>query len=230
MRAVRRALAASTGLLVLLAAAPAQAAISFVNINTATSTTTSLAITKPTNTTTNDVLIATVAGAGTAIMNAPSGWTLLQDTTASGNGMRAMTFFKVATSTEGATYTFTTAAARNWEGGIVALRGANQIVPIDSSLEATAASGTVVAPAITATSANEWVVTSATLNRNATFTPPTGATERFERTGTSSSTEISTTTLTTAGAVAAKTATPATNTSSWVGHSIVVRAATTAGL
>jgi hypothetical protein len=230
MRAVRRALAAGTSLLVLLAAAPAQAAISYVNSNGATSTTTTLTITKPTNTTTNDVLVATVAGAGTAIMNAPSGWINLRDTTATGSGMRVMTFYKVATSTEGANYAFTTASARNWGGNMIALRGANQVVPIDTSATATGASGNVVAPAVTTTSANQWIVTSATANRNTTFTAPAGATERIDTAGTSTSTELSTTTLTTAGAVAAKTATPANTTSSWVGNTIAVRAATTAGL
>jgi hypothetical protein len=230
MRAVRRALAASTGLLVLLAAAPAHAAISYINSNGATSTTTTLTITKPTNTTTNDVLIATVAGAGTTIMTAPSGWINLRDTTATGSGMRVMTFYKVATSSEGANYAFTTGTAHNWGGNMIALRGANQVVPIDTSATGTGASGSVVAPAVTTTSANQWIVTSATVNRNATFTPPTGATERVDTAGTSTSTELSTTATTTAGAVAAKTATPSNTTASWVGNTVAVRDATTAGL
>src|SRR3954452_5977082 len=162
MRAVRRVLAASAGLLVLLAAAPAHAAISYVNANSATSTTTTLTITKPTNTTTNDVLIATVAGAGTTVMTAPSGWINVRDTTATGSGMRVMTFYKGATSTEGASYAFTRSSARNWGGAMIALLGANQVDPIDTSAAATASSGNLVAPAVTTTSANQWIVTSAT--------------------------------------------------------------------
>lgn len=213
-----------------LAAAPARAAISYVNSNSASSSTTLLAITKPTNTTTNDVLIATVAGAGTAAMSAPSGWNLLQDTTTASSGMRVMTFYRIATSTEGATYTFTTGSVRNWEGGMIALRGANQVVPIDTSGESTGASGNVVAPSVTTTSANQWIVTSASVTRNATFTAPSGATERWDRAGTSTSTEMSTTATTTAGTVAAKTATPSNSTTAWVGHTIAVRDAATAGL
>ena len=224
------ALAGASLALALLAAAPAQATISYVNANSNTSTTTSMAITKPTSTTTNDILIATVAGAGTGTMSAPAGWNLLEDTTATGSGMRVMTYYKVATASEGTSYTFTTGSARNWEGAMIAIRGANQVVPIDSSADATGASGNVVAPAITTTSANEWIVTSASVNRNATFTPPTGATERVEKAGTSTSTEFSTTATTTAGAVAAKTATPSNTTNSWAGHTIAVRDAASAGL
>jgi hypothetical protein len=219
------------GLLVLAAPAPqADAAITFVAQNSVASTTSSLAITKPAGTTTADVMIATVAGAGTTTISAPAGWTLLDDTTASGNGMRVLTYFKIATASEGASYTFSSSSARNATGGIVTLRGANGVMPIDAVAEATGASGSAVAPSVTTTAAGDWVLTASSVARNTTFTAPAGSTERYDRAGTSTSTSASTFTQAVAGATAAKTAAPANATSPWVAHTIAVRDAAAAGL
>lgn len=217
-------------LAVALPVAHADAAISFINQNSAAGTTTSLAITKPTSTTTGDVMIATVAGAGTAAETAPSGWTLISDTTASGSGMRQFTYYRVATASEGTTYTWTSAAARNTTGGIATFRGVNTVVPIDAELDATGASGNAVGPAVTTTGANDWVITAVSVARNTTFTPPSGSTERWDRAGTSTSTEVSTFTQATAGSTGTKSATPANTTSPWIAQTVALRDASVAGL
>jgi hypothetical protein len=228
--ALRRAVRLGGLLALALPATPAPAAISFVASNSASSTTASLAVTKPTGTTTGDVLLATVAGAGTTTISAPAGWTLVDDTTASGSGMRMLTYVKVATATEGTTYTFTSSATRNSSGGISTFRGVNGVVPIDTELEATGASGNAVGPSITTTSANDMVVTAASVARNTTFTPPTGSTERWERAGTSTSTEVSTFAQATAGATGAKSVVPLSTLSPWVAHTVALRDAASAGL
>ncbi|MFL5845105.1 MAG: hypothetical protein ACJ762_10460 [Solirubrobacteraceae bacterium] len=229
MTRVRRALG---GALAAAALAPgtAQAAIAYVNSNSASTTTATLTITKPTNTTTGDVLVATVSGAGTNTISAPAGWTLLTSTASTGSTMRMLSYVKTATSTEGTNYAFTSSAARNMSGGIIALRGANADVPVDGVTAATGASGTAAAPAITTSSAGEWVITAAGVARNATFTAAAGTTERYDVAGTGTSNEASTITQATAGTVAARTVTPSNTTANWVAHSIAVRDATTASL
>ena len=224
-RALIVALAVAAGL-----AGRADAAITYVNASSVASTTATLTITKPTNTTTNDVLVATVSGAGTNTITAPSGWTLLASTASPGNTMRTLTYYKVATSSEGTSYAFTSSAARNMTGGIIALRGANPAHPIDAVGTATGASGSAVAPSVTTTSANDWVITSASAARNTTFTPASGTTERYDRAGTSTSNNAATAAQSTAGATPARTVVPANNTANWGAHTIAVRDAAAAGL
>lgn len=224
----RSALAGTAGLLLLLPA-PARA-ITYVNQSSAASTTATLTIAKPTNTTTNDVMVATVSGAGTNVINAPSGWTLLASTASPGSTMRTLTYFKVATASEAASYGFTSSAARNMTGGIIALRGANPDLPIDAVATASGVSGNAVAPSVTTSAANGWVITAASVARNATFTPASGTTERYDRAGTSTSNEAATATQTSAGATPVRTVVPANTTANWAAHTIALRDAATAGL
>jgi hypothetical protein len=230
LRLWRATAATGVSVLALASAAPADAAITYVNSNSIASTNTTLTITKPASLATNDVMIATISMAGTNATTAPSGWILIEDTTNASNVMRTQTYYKVATASEGASYAWTTASNRNWTGGIIALRGANPNVPIDSVTEAIGASGNVNAPAITTTSANEWIVTSVAANRNTTFTANATTTERYDRAGTSTSNEVATSTQASAGTVAAKAVVPANTTSPWAAHTIAVRDAAAAGL
>jgi hypothetical protein len=227
-RAAGAALAVAAAALV--SAAPAGAAIAYVNANSASSTTATLTITKPTNTATADVLVATVAGAGTNTITAPAGWTLLVSTASPGATMRQLTYFKVATASEAASYAFTSSAARNMSGGIIALRGANADVPIDAVAEASGASGNAVAPAVTTSAANDWVITSGSVARNATFTAAAGTTARYGVAGTGTSTTGATATQAAAGAVPARSMVPANTTANWAAHTVAVRDAATAGL
>lgn len=229
MSRVRRGFACAIAA-VALAPGTAQAAIAYVNSNSASTTTATLTITKPTNTTTSDVLVATVSGAGTNTITAPAGWTLLASTTSSGSTMRMLSYVRTATATEGASYAFTSSAARNMSGGIVALRGANADVPVDGVTAATGATGNAAAPAITTTAANEWVITAVGVARNATFTAAAGTTERYDVAGTGTSNEAATITQAAAGTVAARSVVPSNTTANWVAHSIAVRDATTAAL
>lgn len=226
---MRRALTAA---LLIAAAVPASAgaAITYVQSASAAGTTATLTINKPSGTTTNDVLVATVSGAGTNAVNAPVGWTQLASTSTASATMRTTTWYKVATAAEGASYAFTSSAARNMTGGIVALRGANSVRPIDAVGTATGASGTAAAPSVVTTAANSWVVTAAAAARNTTFTAASGTTERYDRAGTSNSTTAATATQAAAGATPARTVTPANTTSAWVAHSIAVRDGSAAGL
>ncbi|MCW2990734.1 MAG: hypothetical protein JWM73_1328, partial [Solirubrobacterales bacterium] len=209
---------------------PAGAAITYVNQNSASTTTATLTITKPTSTTTSDVLVATVSGAGTNTITAPAGWTLLVSTASPGATMRTLTYFKVATASEGASYAFTSSAARNMTGGIIALRGANPDFPIDAVGEASGASGNAVAPAVTTSAANDWVINAGAVARNATFTAAAGTTARYSLAGTGTSSHGATATQVAAGATTARSMVPSNTTANWIAHTIAVRDATTAGL
>ena len=140
----RRRTAGLAALLALLAAQPAGAAITYVASNSASSTTATLTITKPSGTTTNDVLIATVSGAGTTAISAPAGWTQIASTTSPASTMLTLTYFKVAGASEPSSYAFTSPGARNSSGGMLALRGANSNVPIGAVAAAAGASGNAV--------------------------------------------------------------------------------------
>lgn len=226
-----RFVALAAGLLTLGAsAAPAGAAITYVAQSSAASTTATMSIARPSNLAANDVLVATVSGAGTGAITAPAGWTAIEDTITASNGMRVISFVRVAGASESSAYAFTSPAARNATGGIVALRGVNRVVPVDAVAEATGASGAAAAPSVTTSSAGGWVVTAAAVNRNTTFTPPSGNTERYDRAGTSTSSSGSTFTQAAAGATPAKTATPANTSAGWVAHTIALRDSATAGL
>lgn len=225
----RSALAGTAGLLFLTAPAPAGAAISYVNRSSGVSTTATLTLARPSSTTTNDVLVATVSGAGTDGIDAPAGWTLLESTASTDSTMRTLSYFKVATASEASSYAFRSSAARNMTGGVIALRGVNRDFPIDATGSASGDSGNVVAPSVTTSAANGWVITATSVARNSSSSG-SGTTERYDRTGASTSTRAATASQAAAGPSPVRTVVPANNTANWVAHTIALRNAAAAGL
>lgn len=220
---------ASATALVLVGAAPADAAITYVNRQVNSSTSSSLTLSRPNGTSTNDVLIATISGAGTANITAPSGWTLIDDRTTANAAMRTFVFFRVATAGEPGSYAFASPGARSTSGGVMALRGANPVVPIDAVAGQTGASGNAVAPVVTTTSANEWLVTVASFAADVSTTAAAGTTERVERRG-DTTIHAATSAQVLAGTTATRTVTPSSTTAAWSGHTIAIRDAATASL
>ena len=144
-----------------------------------------LSIAVPAGTLAGDVMIAAIAttpSTGTGI-TAPAGWTLIKAVNqASGSGSRISTFYRVATATEPASYTWTlTTSHTGAVGGIVSYSGVDNSNPIDvSASAATASSSTHTAPTVTTTLANDMLVTVHEYASAATWTPPTGMTERVD--------------------------------------------------
>lgn len=217
-------------LLVASAPGPAHGAISYVSRATNESTSTTLTITRPSGTNQDDLLLATVSGAGGDTISAPNGWTLVADTTAPTGGLRALTYLKVATGSEPSSYTFSSPAARSSSGGILTLRGVNTVVPLDDVATDTGASGQPAGPPATTSAPGAWVLTAAAVRRDMALATPSGSIERWQRRGNLASTAVSTFVPSVAGATPAKTPTVSNTSSAWTAHTIAVNDSASAGL
>jgi hypothetical protein len=102
----------------------------------------SVTIAKPSGVQQNDVMIAAVHAGWCNLagpITPPSGWTLINQTSNTGSGcgssntgVQLATFYKVASASEPATYTFTGNTIQEYVGGIVAYSGVNTINPINA--------------------------------------------------------------------------------------------------
>ncbi len=152
---------------------------------------TTVTLTKPAGVVSGDVLIAAMnnIGAARSVTSTPTGWTLIKEelvTTAPAVGL--WVFKKVAGGSEPASYGFTFNYDFNGSAGIVAYSGGDD-VSIVGNVTTTAGGSSpysVVAPSVTTPDNDSLLVWVGTLNvptptAAATFTPPTGYTERFEQ-------------------------------------------------
>jgi hypothetical protein len=232
---VRHVLAATVliALILALTAGRADGAISLRAASSANNTTgsTTLAITKPIGVVQGDVMVASITAAGTGTVTAPSGWTAIKNTT-QGTVLRQAVYYKVATASEAASYSWSLTTSRSAAGGIIAYSGVNQTVPIDASATGTAASGNAVAPSITTSAANDLVIAAAAFATTTTATPASGTTERFDTTSVLGTTTAEAADFSQAGAGAseAKTITPASSGSGWVATTVALRDASQATL
>jgi RHS repeat-associated protein len=142
---------------------------------------TDITIDKPAGTTTNDVLLAMVSVRGAPVMTPPAGWTLVRADT-NGTVMMQSLYQRVAGGSEPASYTFSfdreVAAAI---GVVAAYSGVDTTAPVDvSGGQTNASSASVTAPSITTSVANTVVVGFFGTGNDATFTPPSGMTERAD--------------------------------------------------
>lgn len=182
-------------------------------------------VTRPTGTTTGDLLIAGImfeSGTG-ATLSIPTGWTLIRRTDQSSNVGMA-TYFRIATSGEPASYAFR--ASGKWAVGISRVSGANQTSPIavSNGNSSSNSSTSVVAPSVTTTAANQLVLAFYTNKKNGTYTPASGTTERYDAPNTSEgipSNMLATYVQATAGTTGTKTAT-ASESETWAAQQIVI--------
>lgn len=129
-----------------------------------------------------DILLAQITfsgGSGTRV-TAPSGWTLL-DRKDNGTAVSQAIYYKVATSSEPTSYTWTLSASGRFAGGITAFRGADTGSPIDGyGGQVNASSTTVTAPTVTTRYANDMIVMLAGYNGSEkTFSGPSGFTQTY---------------------------------------------------
>jgi hypothetical protein len=134
----------------------------------------SLTIAKPAGVAAGHVLVATFAIQGKPGVLVPSGWTLIRETLGK-NAYEQATYYKVAGSSEPASYTFS-AKANSWKmaGGITAFSGVDTANPIEKEGAKSGVSGNAVSPSF-GTSSNKAVLLNPVMftltSAGATITP-----------------------------------------------------------
>ena len=141
----------------------------------------------PTGTTTNDLMVASVAVTPSeTIITPPAGWTLVRQTTQpSGDSMKLVTYLRKATAGEPASYTwiFTGATFTGAVGGMMSLIGVDNADPIDVETGAATNSGfTHTAPSVTTTRKTVLISSHAFTSVTGDWTPPSGMTEAIDGT------------------------------------------------
>jgi hypothetical protein len=149
------------------------------------SNTTQATVTKPTGTTTGDLLFFTVAYASSsAVLTTPTGLTEVTNTSLSTNGM-VRWYYKVATASEGSNYTFGLNTTNDMSVSCVAYYNTGTVTPV----EAWGVTGYGAGTSMTATSISSISTTSRLLFAGAaiasgagsiTLTPPSGMSELID--------------------------------------------------
>ena len=166
----------------------AASGVSLRSVTTATNGAgaTSLALSKPATAAAGDVLVAQVVvhGAATAI-TAPGGWQLIRST-ASSSAILMATYYKVASSSEPGSYTWTFSASQTATGGISDFVGVSTTSPVDaSSGKVNGNTATAAFTQITTTVANDMLLAFVGVSGNTAVTPPSGFTENYDAADTS---------------------------------------------
>jgi hypothetical protein len=144
----------------------------------------SISITKPTGTIQNDVMIANIycGGSGNITVTPPSGWTLVSQTSVTGQIMA--TYFKVAGASEPSSYSWSVSGGQQNQGGITTYYGVDTSNPINAySNQSNSASTSYTAPSVTTTVNNTMLVGAFGAKAGGTsntVTPPSGFTELYD--------------------------------------------------
>ena len=184
----------------------------------------SVAVPKPAGVLSGDVMVAIVGVRSNATITAPAGWTLAQ-LTSNGTTIRQATYWKVATGSEPASYTFTFNASRASSGAIAAYSGVNTTNPVDVFSGGTATSTSISAPSVTTGFNKDMIIGGFAIANSSAISPPAGMTERTElASGSSIKVEVAEAVLASAGATGVRTATAASSGAN-VGQLLALRAA-----
>jgi Bacterial Ig domain/Bacterial Ig-like domain/Chitobiase/beta-hexosaminidase C-terminal domain len=145
---------------------------------------TTLTIAKPTGTAEKDILIAHVGVRNNGTITPPAGWTEVVNDNYSFY-LRHGIWYKVATASEPANYTWTFGTSGAGAGGISAFYGIKTTtapgpVNVADTTTATANSGTVTATSITTTTANALVMAYFAARANTAFSAASGMSELYE--------------------------------------------------
>ncbi len=139
-----------------------------------------ITISKPSGTTANDVMIASIAVQPSSVtITAPSGWTLIRrmdNNTGTTNSLAV--YRKTDGGSEPSSYTWTLSSLDHAAGGIQSFSGVDASSPLDAEDGvATASANTHATPSINRSMPGTMVVTSHTLASSRTWTAPAGMTE-----------------------------------------------------
>ncbi len=146
---------------------------------------TSFTLTKPASTLVTDVLVAQLTVKGAAITVAPPvGWMQTLSTPSPGNSLTQYIYYKVATDTEPASYTWSLSAARVVAAGLTTCRGVtNTAALVNASGAQTQGSvnGSITAPSITTTVANTMLLAFFAGASNTTITANTPLANQYSQ-------------------------------------------------
>ncbi len=142
---------------------------------------TSLSVANPVGTQSNDVLIAQVViNSSSTVITPPAGWTLIRSVKSSSSVEQA-TFYKVASASEPASYTWSFGSSQPATGTIASFTGVDITSPIDaSSGKYNASTATVSFAQITTRAPNDLVLALVGVSGNTTVTPPSGFVEDYD--------------------------------------------------
>jgi hypothetical protein len=143
---------------------------------------TTLTIPKPANTSQGDVLVSCVSLSGGSIGSSgvPSGWTLLADVTGQPFNPRVYGYYKVATSSEPASYSWTTSSTASG-GSITRYSGASGVDTAATLAFSSVAASSGSVPGVTTTTPNAMLVGCMSVNSSSvTLTSPTGMSQAIE--------------------------------------------------
>ncbi len=184
-------------------------------------------VNKPAGTTSGDLLIVGLMfeKGSNATPTPPSGWTLIRrDNKYNYVGMA--TYYKVAGDSEPTSYTFTLSNGPKWSIGISRIEGADPNNPINAHGGAFGHDDDdVKAPSITTNVYNALVMAFYTNKKDATWTPPSGTTEVYDRPNTQqglTSNMMAYYVQSSPGATGSKTAKPSRR-EVWVAQQIAIR-------
>lgn len=189
---------------------------------------------RPLGTQIGDVLIAQIAADDTNSVSAP-GWTLIRQDKDAGEGFWQAILYRVAGSSEPASYTLTPSQSVPGEivFGVNAYRGVDPVAPINAQGGQITSSfiSTVTAPSITTTVANTRLVTFWGRDGNEFLNAPAGMTQRWALNGASLPQDIAGTsadeTRPTVGTTGTRVAT-AGSSNNGIGHAVALTPLTTA--
>ena len=162
-----------------LSALPSEGAV--VTNTTSGST---LTVPRPATTDAGDVLLASVHArlSGSVSIKPPSGWNLIRrDSSAPDyHSLTQALYYKVAGSSEPASYSWTWSSTATAAGAILDFKGIDQSAPVDShSGASTPESRFAVAPSVTTSASDDIVVGFFGLASTRTLWSPSGMTEEF---------------------------------------------------
>jgi hypothetical protein len=188
----------------------------------------SLTLPRPSGTTAGDVLVAQVANRYSPYtLTAPSGWTLVRRDT-SGAQVTSAVFWRVATSSEPASATFSLSggSAVQMGGGIAAYSGVSTSNPVDVSGVVTGTGATATTASVTTTVANTRLVHTFTKRQESLPAPP-GTAERWRlMSGTGTATggvSAGDESFSGPGATGSRTTSNTAFSAEWVAHTVALR-------
>ena len=178
--AAGNASAQSAALSVTTPALPGTLPIEFRGVSTGKSTTSTLNIARPNASVPGDILIASIDVRATSTITAPTGWNMIR-TDQAGSAMTKITYWRLVTATDPASYTWSFGAPQASVGIVAAYSGVDATNPVAGSLAVSYTTNVTQlrAPSVAATE-GQFLLTLFGSAGNGTIQQPSGTQERAE--------------------------------------------------
>ncbi len=163
---------------------PPATTATFVGMATATGGTASTSVAAPSGATTGDLLVAVVTSRGAPTVATPAGWTMVRRD-ANGTTMQQTLFVRPASTSNGSTWTLSSAQATVVQ--VLAYRGVDTANPVVAAAGSVSTTQSIALPAVTSVSGGP-VLGLAGQGRTATLSPAAPLVERSEITSSTTAT------------------------------------------